>query len=124
MSVLDNLLFAVPPGVMAARVQRAEEALARAELGGYGARHPHELSGGQRARVSLLRALLCEPAALLLDEPFSRLDAALRARFREWVWATLASQRVPAVLVTHDAADLPTNAHCITLGRTMAGGSM
>ncbi|HSN31062.1 MAG TPA: ABC transporter ATP-binding protein, partial [Ideonella sp.] len=59
--------------------------------------------------------LLAEPSALLLDEPFSRLDAALRARFRDWVWATLAGQRVAAVLVTHDAADVPPGARVIEL---------
>ena len=58
MSVLDNLLFALPAGARAARVAQAEQALAQAGLGGLGPRAPHTLSGGQRARVSVLRALL------------------------------------------------------------------
>jgi len=117
LSVLDNLLFALPAGASrAARRARAEEALASADLAGYGARRPASLSGGQRARVSLLRALLAEPRALLLDEPFSRLDAPLRARFRDWVWARLAGQRIASVLVTHDAADVPDGAQIVRIG--------
>jgi putative thiamine transport system ATP-binding protein len=116
LSVLDNLLFALPPGRSVERRARAEAALERADLAGYGARRPASLSGGQRARVSLLRALLAEPRALLLDEPFSRLDAALRARFRDWVWHTLAGQGIATVLVTHDAADVPAGSRVIELG--------
>lgn len=116
LSVADNLLFALPAGgTRGVRRARVDAALAQAGLAGYGERAPGSLSGGQRARVSLLRALLAQPSALLLDEPFSRLDAALRARFRDWVWATLAGQRVAAVLVTHDAADVPPGARVIEL---------
>jgi putative thiamine transport system ATP-binding protein len=115
MSVLDNLLFALPAGLRAPRVDRARDALARAGLAGLGARRPAQLSGGQRARVSLLRALLAEPRALLLDEPFSRLDAARRAQMREFVWAELAANAVPAVLVTHDRADVPPGAQLVEL---------
>jgi putative thiamine transport system ATP-binding protein len=116
MRVLDNLLFALPAGVRAQRVAAAEEALARADLAGFGARLPHTLSGGQRARVSVLRALLAQPRALLLDEPFSRLDAALRARFRGFVFERLRDAGIPAVLVTHDAADVPGGARVVQLG--------
>jgi putative thiamine transport system ATP-binding protein len=116
MTVLDNLLFALPAGGRAQRVAAAEQALARADLAGFGARLPHTLSGGQRARVSVLRALLAQPRALLLDEPFSRLDAALRARFRAFVFERLREAGVPAVLVTHDAADVPAGAQLVQLG--------
>lgn len=118
LSVQDNLLFALPGGSGASRSQRlaqANKALAEAGLEGYGERLPHTLSGGQRARVSVLRALLSEPRALLLDEPFSRLDAALRERFRAFVFERIRAQRIPAVLVTHDPLDVPAGAQCIRL---------
>jgi putative thiamine transport system ATP-binding protein len=113
--VIDNLLFALPTGPRAERVAAAEAALADAGLAGFGARWPSSLSGGQRSRVSLLRALLAAPHAILLDEPFSKLDATLRAQMREFTFATLRSRGVPAVLVTHDEADIPQGAQVIRL---------
>jgi iron(III) transport system ATP-binding protein len=65
-------------------------------------RLPHELSGGEQQRVALARALACRPRVLLLDEPFSSLDASLRTRVREEVHTLLRAQGVTAVLVTHD----------------------
>ncbi len=115
MSVRDNLLFALPAGDRAQRMAAADAALAEAGLAGFGDRLPSSLSGGQRSRVSLLRALLAQPRALLLDEPFSKLDAALRAQMREFTFTTLRERRVPAVLVTHDAADVPPGAQVVNL---------
>ncbi len=116
MSVLDNLLFALPvEGSRTQRIAQAEAALHSADLAGYGARWPASLSGGQRARVSVLRALLAQPQALLLDEPFSRLDASLRQRFRRFVFERLSAQGIPAVLVTHDPQDVPAGAQLIEL---------
>jgi iron(III) transport system ATP-binding protein len=81
---------------------RVETALETVGLGGLGKRSPHALSGGQQQRVALARALVSEPRALLLDEPFSNLDAGLRARVREEVREILAEQRLTTVFVTHD----------------------
>jgi len=79
--------------------------LASAGLSGFAARDPASLSGGQKARVALLRTLLAEPHALLLDEPFGKLDAALRGEVRDLVFARAGKRRLPTLLVTHDAAD-------------------
>jgi putative thiamine transport system ATP-binding protein len=115
LSVRDNLLFALPAGVRAERVAAAEAALAEAGLSGFGARRPASLSGGQRSRGSLLRALLARPQALLLDEPFGKLDTALRAQMRSFTFDTLRARQVPTLLVTHDAADVPEGAHVVNL---------
>jgi putative thiamine transport system ATP-binding protein len=115
MTVAENLLFAVPPGPRAQRLHQVEQALADADLAGYGERDPATLSGGQRARVALMRALLAQPRALLLDEPFSKLDATLRDQFRAFVFEHIRAQHIPAVLVTHDAADIADVAQVVEL---------
>ncbi len=115
MTVAENLLFAVPPGPRAQRLQQVEQALVDAELVGYGERDPATLSGGQRARVALMRALLARPHALLLDEPFSKLDAALRDQLRTFVFKHIRARNIPAVLVTHDAADIADAAQVLAL---------
>jgi putative thiamine transport system ATP-binding protein len=106
MTVFENLLFAVPAGDKAARKESVNQALLEADLVGFGDRDPATLSGGQRARVALMRALLAKPQALLLDEPFSKLDAALRERFKEFVFNHVRARNIPVLMVTHDRADV------------------
>jgi putative thiamine transport system ATP-binding protein len=107
MSMGENLLFAIPEHVKgkAARVSLARAALEDMELAGCFHHDPATLSGGQKARVALARTLISQPKALLLDEPFSRLDAALRAQMRELVFTHAKAQMLPVVLVTHDGED-------------------
>ncbi len=116
MTIRENLLFAVPPGPRAAREAAVAAALRELELQGFDGADPATLSGGQRGRVALMRAILAEPHALLLDEPFARLDAPLRARMRQFVFGLLKERRIPALLVTHDAADVADPAHLTVLG--------
>jgi len=107
LSVGDNLAFALPRtrAGRAARRAAVAQALVEADLAGFEDRDPATLSGGQRARVALMRTLLAAPRVLLLDEPFNRLDAALREDFRRFVFDHARERRLPVLLVTHDAAD-------------------
>jgi putative thiamine transport system ATP-binding protein len=107
LSVGENLAFALPPTVRGRRERRArtDAALREADLAGFARRDPATLSGGQRARVALMRTLLAEPRALLLDEPFGKLDRALRDRFRRFVFEHARAAGLPTLLVTHDEAD-------------------
>ncbi len=109
LTVAENLMFGMPATIKGKRTRRekALTALVQVALADQADKLPQLLSGGQRARVSLLRALLAEPDALLLDEPFSRLDKPLRAAFRQLVLAQIKALAIPAILVTHDAEDAP-----------------
>ena len=115
MTVRENLLFAVPAGPRAAREAQVTQALNDLEMPGFAQADPATLSGGQRARVALMRALLAQPHALLLDEPFSKLDTALRQRVREFVFATVHARQIPVRLVTHDEADVADFTHLTRL---------
>ncbi|WP_156386830.1 ATP-binding cassette domain-containing protein [Aureimonas sp. Leaf454] len=118
MSAGRNLTFAIPPTRKGRRSRRAqaEAMLAEVGLAGHFDRSPSTLSGGQAARVSLARTLLSEPKLLLLDEPFSRLDADLRPDIRALVFREIAARHIPALLVTHDAQDVPPGGEVVEIG--------
>lgn len=107
LSVGGNLAFGLSAeiGGRRARRQRVDTALVDAGLAGFHDRDPATLSGGQRARVALLRTLLSEPRVLLLDEPFGKLDQTLREDFRRFVFSHAAARQLPVLMVTHDIAD-------------------
>ena len=106
MSVGDNLAFALPATLPAnERQARIAEALGRAGLDGMQSRDPATLSGGQSARIALLRTLLAEPEALLLDEPFASLDGAMRAQMLALVQGESQRLNLPVLLVSHDPRD-------------------
>ena len=109
LSVAGNIAFAMPKSNRKdSKEQRGEkiaQALAQVGLTGMGSRHPDNLSGGQQARVALLRTLLSEPKAILLDEPFSKLDTQLRVDTRQLVFEQIRTHKLPAIMVTHDHSD-------------------
>jgi putative thiamine transport system ATP-binding protein len=106
LSVGGNLAFGLPKGgTRAERADRINAALADVGLVGFADHDPDTLSGGQKARVALMRVLLAGPCALLLDEPFSRLDAALRDQIRSLVFQRAKAYQLPVVMVTHDLED-------------------
>ncbi|MEZ8741659.1 ATP-binding cassette domain-containing protein [Photobacterium swingsii] len=110
LNVWENLAFGLPREIrQPARRARAYATLAEIELTELAEKMPSEISGGQRARISLMRTLLSEPHALLLDEPFSKLDKALRETFRTFVFNQIKHSNIPAVMVSHDNTDIPTN---------------
>ncbi len=107
LSVWQNVGFGLARSDASRRARRERVAfeLARVGLAGLEDQDPATLSGGQRARVALLRTLLSAPRALLLDEPFGKLDAALRSEFRRIVFDQAAERGLPVLLVTHDRDD-------------------
>jgi putative thiamine transport system ATP-binding protein len=106
LSVCGNLLFGLRDGGgRRARRKIADSELASMGLAGFGDRDPDTLSGGQKARVALLRVLLSKPRALLLDEPFGALDRGNRVKVRQLVFDEIRRRKLPTLLVTHDEDD-------------------
>ena len=105
MTVGDNLAFGLAGRHRSDRQARVAEALEIAGLAGFSGRDPATLSGGQAARVALMRTLLAEPDALLMDEAFSALDPERRRRFGNFVREQVETRGIPALLVSHDPGD-------------------
>ena len=106
--------------------ERVEEVLRLVRLDGLETRMPHELSGGQQQRVALARALAPAPDVVLLDEPFSNLDATLRARVRAEVREVLHEAKATAIFVTHDqeeALSMADEMAVMARGRVLQVGS-
>jgi iron(III) transport system ATP-binding protein len=102
LNVADNIAFGLSGRSAEARKARVAELLALIGLPDYGGHYPHQLSGGQQQRVALARALAPKPELVLLDEPFSNLDADLRTRLSKEVRSLLKQEKTSALLVTHD----------------------
>ena len=105
MSLDDNLALPLAAHHRHDRKARVSDALEMAGLAGFEGRDPATLSGGQAARAALMRTLIAEPEALLMDEAFSALDPELRRAFGGFVRTQIAERRIPALLVSHDASD-------------------
>ncbi|NGN96875.1 ATP-binding cassette domain-containing protein [Grimontia sp. S25] len=108
LNVWQNLAFGLPDAMSAAeKKERALATLQEIELADIAFKAPDQISGGQRARISLMRTLLSHPKVILLDEPFSKLDKPLRKSFRAFVFKQIKNRNIAAVMVTHDEDDVP-----------------
>lgn len=105
-TILENITYGLKYGKDKVkkdeRIRRGMALLEKVDLEAYADRYPNQLSGGQQQRVSLARALILNPALILLDEPFSSLDPELRVSIRTWVRDFLKQEGVTALFVTHD----------------------
>ncbi len=120
LTVLDNVAFGLHRLAPEARRRRAREALAQVGMEGHVDVFPHTLSGGQQQRVALARALAPEPKVILLDEPFSGLDARLRDQVRDETLHVLKSSNAATLMVTHDPEEAMFMADRIALMRAGA----
>jgi len=104
--IAENLAFAIPKKhKKETREKIVKQTLNDIGMIHHGSKAPNQVSGGERARISVMRALLSEPEALLLDEPFSKLDRKLRDYFRCFVFEHSRNRNLPVLLVTHDIED-------------------
>ena len=126
LTVAQNISFGLDNLPKADQDRRVDEALLRVGLAGYGNRWPRELSGGQAQRVSIVRALVTQPKALLLDEPFAAMDRQLRQRLRSELLQLQAELSLPMVLITHDEEDVQAFAQeviQVDKGRVFSGSN-
>jgi putative thiamine transport system ATP-binding protein len=124
LNVLDNICFALPLGHTdnngyrlnkSARREAAMAMLNEIEMGYVAQHYSEQLSGGERSRVGLVRALANQPQALLMDEPFAALDSKTCAQVSEWAFAELEARGVPAIMVSHDINHISANAQQLDL---------
>jgi iron(III) transport system ATP-binding protein len=118
LNILDNVCFGLSKQAASDRKKRAMTALEQVGMAGYAAAYPHQLSGGQQQRAALARALAPDPAVLLLDEPFSGLDARLREQVRDETLQVLKRNGAATLLVTHDSEEAMFLADRIALMRS------
>ena len=102
LTILENVLFGLAEMERGLAREQARHILSRVGMEGHGDLYPHQLSGGEQQRVALARAMAPRPAILLMDEPFSGLDARLRDSVREGTMGLLRDSRSTAIIVTHD----------------------
>ncbi len=119
MTVFENVAFGLTMrGMTKTEIKRkVSKALEMVELGGFEERYRRQLSGGQAQRVALARAIVIEPAVLLLDEPFSALDASLRTQLRSDVRRIQKTLGITTVFVTHDQAEALSMSDSVVLMR-------
>lgn len=125
LNVTENVAFGLK-GDRATRQRRVDELLERVTLSGFGAKHPHQLSGGEQQRVALARALAPRPRVMLMDEPFSGLDNRLRDGIRDTTLDILKDEGTAVVLVTHEPDEAMRMADEIALmrgGRIVQSGA-
>ncbi|MCP4321569.1 MAG: ATP-binding cassette domain-containing protein [Alteromonadales bacterium] len=111
LTICENLMVALPNTVKGKQRRFiALQTLKKLNLSALADKSALQISGGQKARVSVMRLLLAEPHAVLLDEPFSKLDKSLRKDFRTWLFTELKQRNLATILVTHDSDDSPQDA--------------
>lgn len=119
LNVQDNICFALPknPQLSSKKQRRAValDMLEQINLAHLATRYPQNLSGGERSRVGLIRALANQPQVMLLDEPFAALDPSTREQMGRWAFQQLAEQNIPSVMVSHDVEDIPASAKQLCL---------
>lgn len=105
LTVEKNITYGLNKVSKSEQVKRLREVLELVNLTKFNRRYPHELSGGQQQRVALARALAPKPSVLLLDEPFSNLDADLKNKIRQELWRIIRQSGITSIFVTHDIED-------------------